>query len=133
MAQTNLFSGLTMPVFSAFGWTGEEAAISFALDQLQLFIDALFYSLPREVQAQFPVHGVDAAAQLAYLAVNDDPETDLYIAFLTRPLNLEISLIITEKSALSRVYRKVKIQPAEFLDLLLGSAGIVVRSVRVAP
>ena len=39
MVQANQFAGLTMPVFSAFGWSGEETAINFALDQLQMFTD----------------------------------------------------------------------------------------------
>ena len=118
MAQTNLFSGLTMPVFSAFGWAGEEAAINFALEQLQLFIDALFYGLPREVQALFPIHGVDTEAQIAYLAVNEEPEKDMYIAFFARPMNLETSLIITDKTVLSKAYRKIKLQQADFLELM---------------
>ena len=123
MVQTNLFSGLTMPVFSAFGWAGEETAINFALDQLQLFIDALYYTLPRESQAQFPIHGINKEAQTAYLAINEEPEKDLYIAFFARPMNLETSLILTDKTALSKAYRKVKLQPSDFFGLLnkLGS------------
>ena len=34
MSATNQFNGLTMPVFTAFGWAGEETAIQFALSQL---------------------------------------------------------------------------------------------------
>lgn len=118
MIQTNLFSGLTMPVFSAFGWAGEETAINFALDQLQMFIDSLYYSLPREIQAQFPIHGVDKNSQIAYIAVNEEPEKDLYIAFFVRPMNLETSLILTDKDALSKAYRKIKLQSADFLELI---------------
>jgi len=123
MVQSNLFSGLTMPVFSAFGWAGEETAINFALDQLKLFIDALYYSLPREVQAQFPIHGVDTEAQIAFLAVNEKPEKDVYIAFFVRPMSLETSLIFTDKTALTRAYRKMKIQTPDFLELL-GDLGL---------
>ena len=118
MAQANHFSGLTMPVFSAFGWAGEETAMNFALDQLQLFIDSLFYSLPREIQALFPVHGIDKGAQIAYLAINEEPEKDLYIAFFVRPMNLEISLILTDKAALTKAYRKIKLQSPDFFRLL---------------
>jgi hypothetical protein len=118
MVQTNIFSGLTMPVFSAFGWAGEETAINFALDQLQMFIDKLYYSLPREVQAQFPNHGIDKDTQIAYIAVNEEPEKDLYIAFFVRPMNLETSLILTDKAALSKAYRKIKLQSPDFLELI---------------
>ncbi|MGB3716076.1 MAG: hypothetical protein WA996_16745 [Candidatus Promineifilaceae bacterium] len=118
MVQANHFSGLTMSVFSAFGWAGEETAMNFALDQLQLFIDALYYSLPREMQALFPVHGIDKGSQIAYLAINEEPEKDLYIAFFVRPMNFETSLIFTDKSALSKAYRKAKLQSADFFRLL---------------
>jgi hypothetical protein len=118
MAQASHFSGLGMPVFSAFGWAGEETAINFALDQLQLFIDALYYSLPREMQALFPVHGIDKGAQIAYLAIDEEPEKDLYIAFFVRPMNLETSLILSDKSALSKAYRKTKLQPTDFIRLV---------------
>ena len=118
MMQSTHFSGLTMPVFSAFGWTGEEAAMNFALDQLRMFIDTLYYSLPREIQAQFPIHGVDNGAQLAYLAANEDPAKDLYIAFFARPMNLEISLTLTDKAALAKAYRKIKLQSSDFIKLL---------------
>jgi hypothetical protein len=120
MVQAKHFSGLSMPVFSAFGWAGEETAINFALDQLQLFIDALFYSLPREMQALFPVHGIDRTSQIAYLAINEEPEKDLYIAFFVRPMNLETSLIMTDKSALAKAYRKTKLQSSDFFRLLEG-------------
>ncbi len=118
MVQANHFSGLSMPVFSAFGWAGEETAINFALDQLQLFIDALYYSLPREMQALFPVHGIDRGSQIAYLAINEEPVKDLYIAFFVRPMNLETSLILTDKSALSKAYRKTKLQSSDFFRLI---------------
>lgn len=118
MVPKSQFNGLTMPVFSAFGWAGEEAAINFALDQLQLFIDQLFFSLPREVQKQFPVHGVERDGQLAFISINEQPAIDLYIAFFARPVNLETSMILTDKSALVKVYRKMKLQNSDFLHLM---------------
>lgn len=107
-----------MPVFSAFGWAGEEAAINFALEQLNLFIDSLYFRLPREIQTHFPVHGVDVAGQIAYLAAGEEPEKDLYIAFLASPMSLEISLILTDKPALAKAFRAIKLQTAEFSQRL---------------
>jgi hypothetical protein len=118
MVQPKQFTGLTMPVFSAFGWSGEETAINFALDQLQMFIDALYYSAPREIQKVFPIHGVDKSAQVAYLATGEEPEKDLYVAFYVRPLNLEMSLILADKAALSKAYRLIKLRNADFFKLL---------------
>lgn len=51
MSTTN-FTGLTMPVFTAFGWAGEETAIKFAFTQLEAFIGALHVNLPRTVQME---------------------------------------------------------------------------------
>jgi len=52
------FNGLSMPVFSAFGWAGEEQALKYALSELESFINALYESLPKDTQALFSVHGL---------------------------------------------------------------------------
>lgn len=102
MLPPNQFSGLPMPVFTAFGWAGEETAINFALSQLELFIQALHGSLPRDLQAIFPHYGLDRQAQSVYLAAGDQPDSDLFIAFHARPSSLEIMLSLTNKKGLAK-------------------------------
>ena len=77
---SNQFNGLMMPVFTAFGWAGEETAVNFALSQMELFIEGIYYSLPRVTQDQFVVHGIDRASQSAYLSTTPDPEAGLIVA-----------------------------------------------------
>jgi hypothetical protein len=115
---TNRFTGLTMPVFSAFGWAGEDNALNFALSQLELFIQGLYFSLPRETQALFPVHGLDRANQSVYLAANEDVVSGPYIAFFARPMSLEIALIISDKQALVKAYSAAEKQTKTFYTLL---------------
>lgn len=113
------FSGLSMPVFTAFGWAGEENAIQFALSQLELFIEALYFrSLPREIQAHFPAHGLDKKSQSVYLATTDEPEKGLIVSFLARPMSLEINLSIEDKKALTTAYRFAEKQPEALHGLL---------------
>lgn len=111
MSSPNHFTGLPMPVFTAFGWAGEETALNFALSQMELFIDALYSILPRDIQAQFPVHGLDKEGMGVYLAQNEQPETGLFIAFFARPMSFEVSLTLTDKTALSKTYKIIDPQP----------------------
>ncbi len=115
---TTQFSGLTMPVFTAFGWAGEEAAIKFALSQLELFIDALHFSLTREAQGLLPYHGLDRGSQSVYLATTEQPEKGLYIAFFARPMSLEISLNLKDKATLNRAFKAVEGELIHFHRLL---------------
>jgi len=115
---SNQFNGLTMPVFSAFGWAGEEQALNFAISQLELFIESLYFRLPRDTQKQFIAHGLDRSSQSVYLATVDEPELGLTIAFITRPLSLEISLIMTNKDVLAKAYRAANNQ-SETADEIL--------------
>ncbi len=115
---SNQFNGLTMPVFSAFGWAGEEQALKFAISQLEQFIEALYFRLPRDTQSLFIAHGLDRTNQSVYLATTDEPELGLTIAFFTRPLSLEISLIITNKDVLAKTYRAAN-KESETADNLL--------------
>jgi hypothetical protein len=102
MLPSNQFAGLPMPVFTAFGWAGEETATNFALSQLELFIQALHSALPRELQTLFPHYGLDRQAQSVYLAASDPADSGLFIAFHARPSSLEIMLSLTNKKALAK-------------------------------
>jgi hypothetical protein len=107
-----------MPVFSAFGWAGEEKAIDFALSKLELFINSLYYSLHRDVQAQFPYHGLDRASQSVYLSTEETPDDGAYIAFNARPMSLEMSLAVKDKAFLTKAYKALEAAPANFYQLV---------------
>jgi hypothetical protein len=96
------FSGLTMPVFSAFGWAGEETALKFALAQLQAFIDALYLRLTPDVRDEFPSRGLSPENQNVYLATGDTFDKEAYIAFNARPMSLEVQMGIVGQSLLSK-------------------------------
>ncbi|MGD2077288.1 MAG: hypothetical protein PVH18_02835 [Chloroflexota bacterium] len=112
-----------MPVFMAFGWAGEEAATTFALSQMELFIESLYFNLPRETQAQFPYRGLDRASQSVYLAAEEDPTEGPYIAFSARPASWEQSFIISDKAALKKAYAVASARPASFFDFLAELGG----------
>jgi hypothetical protein len=116
---SNQFNGLTMPVFTAFGWAGEEAAITFALSQMELFIQSLYFNLPRETQALFPYYGLDRGSQTVYLAIEEDPTSGPYIAFSARPTSWEQSLNINDKAALNKAYAVASARPASLLDYIV--------------
>lgn len=99
---TSNFTGLSMPVFAAFGWAGEETALKFAYSQLEVFINMLHNGLPRSVQAEFPAYGLSKENRCIYLAANTDVERDAHLLFFTRPMSLEIQLVVTNKEVLSR-------------------------------
>jgi len=105
MQSTAGFSGLTMPVFTAFGWMGEENAIKFALSQLEAFIQELHGLLPRSTQEKFPYFGLSNESQSVYLAASGDVESDVFIAFNARPLSLEIELVLKAPELLSKALR----------------------------
>lgn len=102
MQASKEFSGLTMPVFSAFGWAGEETALKFALAQLQLFIDSLYLRLTPDVRDEFPSRGLSPENQNVYLATGDTFEKEAYIAFNARPMSLEVQLGIVGKNLVSK-------------------------------
>lgn len=105
MQSTAGFTGLTMPVFTAFGWMGEENAIKFALSQLEAFIQELHGLLPRSTQEKFPYFGLSTESQSVYLAAAGDVESDIYIAFNARPLSLEIQLVLSAPELLIKALR----------------------------
>jgi hypothetical protein len=100
-----------MPVFTAFGWAGEENAINFALSQLEQFIHTLQAHLPREVHGIFPVAGLDRAAQSVYLATSEEVESDIYLAFHARPNSLEMIMAVTDQKALARALKMAESNP----------------------
>ncbi|MFZ0544287.1 MAG: hypothetical protein WAM60_02540 [Candidatus Promineifilaceae bacterium] len=118
MPSSNQFTGLQMPVFSAFGWAGEEKAIEFALSQLEIFIDALYFYLHRDIQAQFPYHGLDKDSRSVYISSHETPEEGLYIAFNARPMSLELSLGMSNKAMLVKAYKSLEAAPATFYQLV---------------
>ncbi|MBP8001229.1 MAG: hypothetical protein KA314_16890 [Chloroflexi bacterium] len=91
------FSGLTMPVFSAFGWAGQETAVKYAMSQLELFISRLHAALPQELQGLMPHFGVDAESQIVYIASGAQLEPEPYLTFQARPLSFEMTLHITDE------------------------------------
>ncbi|MBP6015217.1 MAG: hypothetical protein KA586_00705 [Candidatus Promineofilum sp.] len=112
MQTSKEFSGLTMPVFSAFGWAGEENALKYALAQLQLFIDALYLRLPPDSRADFPLRGLSPENQNVYLATGETYDADAYIAFNARPMSLEIQMGIMGRTLLSKGLAAVNKDPA---------------------
>ena len=111
MQASKEFSGLTMPVFAAFGWAGEENALKFALAQLQLFIDALYLRLPGDVRDDFPSRGLSQENQNVYLATGSAYDSEAYIAFNARPMSLEVQLGIVGRTLLSKGLAAVNKDP----------------------
>lgn len=112
------FLGLTMPVFTAFGWAGEEAALNYALSQLEAFIHELHANLSRQMQSYLPYAGLNREIQTVFLATNENIEDDAFIAFFVRPMSLEIQLAITNQAALARSLKSAEETPQRFLELL---------------
>jgi hypothetical protein len=111
MHPSKQFTGLPMPVFTAFGWAGEETAINFAISQLEQFIHALYAHLPRETQAMLPNAGLDREAQSVYLGASDEVERDAFIVFHARPNSLDMVLAITDKKALTQALKAAESTP----------------------
>lgn len=111
MSETNEFSGLKMPVFTAFGWAGEETAIQFALSQMELFINELHARLPNNLKELLPFRGLSQTNQNAYLATEAEPENGLHIVFNPRTNSLELQLALSDKKALENAYKQIMKQP----------------------
>ena len=111
MSTTNEFSGLPMPVFTAFGWAGEETALQFALSQLEIFIKTLHDQLPRLIQTKLLFYGLSQANKNVYLAANKDVESDIHLIFNARPMSLELQVALTNKLALTKAWRLAEKQP----------------------
>jgi len=117
MASTQ-FVGLTMPVFNAFGWAGEQAAINFALSQLEGFAAELHGRLSQDSQGLFPFFGVDAINQYAYIATDRDKEEGIYFSFVLRPLSFQITLNITDRKQLAQVFKEAADDPEGWFGAL---------------
>ncbi|MBE2221186.1 MAG: hypothetical protein IAF02_06580 [Anaerolineae bacterium] len=111
MQSTTDFTGLTMPVFTAFGWAGEETAIKFALSQLEAFIGELHANLSREAKEKFPFYGLSEEHQAVYISAKEDVFDDIYITFFARPMSLEMQLAIQNEVVLTKAYKQSEQQP----------------------
>ena len=76
MSSKSAFTGLSMPVFTAFGWAGQETAINYALEQLELFINALHNNLSRQARADLPFAGLSRTNRSVFLAADETTEAD---------------------------------------------------------
>lgn len=106
------FTGLTMPVFAAFGWAGQEAAVKYALEQLETFIRTLHGRLPRSLHAEFPYAGLSRANQTVYMAANEAIESDMHMVFITRPMSMEVQLVFSDKKVTGKALKLAETQPA---------------------
>ncbi|WP_420643019.1 hypothetical protein [Candidatus Leptofilum sp.] len=111
MSSNTAFTGLTMPVFTAFGWAGEETAINYALDQLEQFVHLLHSNLSRQAKGDLPFAGLSRANQSVYISASEAPEEDLHLAFFARPLSLEMQVSITDSKALAKALKNAEAQP----------------------
>jgi hypothetical protein len=111
MQASKEFSGLTMPVFTAFGWAGEENALKYALAQMQLFIEALYVRLPPDMRDEFASFGLSQENQNVYLATGSAFDQDAYVVFNARPMSLEVQLGIVGKNLLSKGLAAVSKDP----------------------
>lgn len=111
MSDTNEFSGLKMPVFTAFGWAGEETAIQFALSQMELFILELHQKAPRAIKEILPFNGLSKANQNAYMSAEATPENGLHLVFNPRTSSLELQISLINKAALDKTYKQILRQP----------------------
>ncbi|MCA9981317.1 MAG: hypothetical protein KDD89_10800, partial [Anaerolineales bacterium] len=107
-----------MPVFTAFGWAGEDTALKFAITQLELFINTLHRDLSREGQQYFPFCGLDKKTNTVYLASQATAEEGVFITFSTRPMFLNMTLSILNKSMLDRGYEAAQEKPDDWHRLI---------------
>ncbi len=112
MQNTQNFTGLSMPVFAAFGWAGEETAINFALSQLEEFIRELHLALPHSTKEKLPAYGLNRETQGVYLATEEKAAGGVHIAFYARPMSLEMQLTIENQKALAKGLSLAEKEPA---------------------
>ena len=111
MSDANEFSGLKMPVFTAFGWAGEETAIQFALSQLELFIIELHHKAPKAIKDLMPFNGLSQVNQNVYISSEATPEKGLHLVFNARTSSLELLITLFDKSQLEKTYKQLLKQP----------------------
>lgn len=112
MAASTQFTGLTMPVFTAFSWAGEETAINYALEQMEAFIYELHGNLSSKARQTLPFAGLNRPEQCVYLAANENLESDVEILFYARPMSLELQIVLTDKEKLASFLKTAVAQPA---------------------
>lgn len=115
---TEPFLGLTMSVFTAFGWAGQETAIKFALEQMELFVQGLHLQMTRETQTVLPHRGLDRASQGVYLARALETESDLHITFHARPMAFRMAVNLSDRMALSRAFAAIQANMDAWFDSL---------------
>ena len=118
MQPTEEFTGLGMPVFTAFGWAGEETAQNYAYSQLEQFIALLHTALSAGLKSNLPYYGLSTEDRNVYLAAAENIEEDVHISFNVRPLSLEIQLALSDGDALTRALKQINSSPQVFLHLL---------------
>ena len=102
MSPASSFTGLSMSVFTAFGWAGELNALKFALGQLHDFIHTLRPKLGRDAQRLFAHCGLDEESRTVYLAINPAVEEEPHLRFAASPSYFEMRLSITQRTPLVR-------------------------------
>lgn len=123
MSTDSQFNGLPLPVFTAFGWAGEETAIKFALSHLEVFVKKLHQDLSPHAKLELPLNGVNPEAQLVYLANNREPEDGPYITFIARPTTFELRLCMTNRLVVHRGLRLAEGDPTTWYKRLQGLEG----------
>lgn len=91
-----------MPVFTAFGWAGEETALEFALTQLELFAKQLRAGLSMEAKGIFLHDGIDKLDNTVYLASAATPADSLQLIFEARPMALKMTLALENRESLKK-------------------------------
>ncbi len=112
------FLGLTMPVFAAFGWAGEEQALTFALDQLEQFVQQLHLGMSREAQTIFPHRGLNRENQGVYIAHDLETERGAYITYHARPMALRMAINLHDRMALAKALTAIQANHTEWHDTL---------------
>ena len=102
------FLGLTMPVFTAFGWAGEEQALTFALDQLEQFVKQLHLAMSREAQTILPHHGLNRETQGVYMARELVIGEGLHMNFHARPAALRLGIVLSDRAALAKALTAIQ-------------------------
>jgi hypothetical protein len=101
------FQGLTMPVFTAFGWAGEDQAMKFALSQLDAFIARLHAHMSSDLRTIFPYFGIDRGGQVVYVSEKEEATEGVHIAFRASPMNFTVTLGVTDKKSLAKVFGRL--------------------------
>lgn len=114
------FTGLGMPVFTAFGWAGEETALNYAFSQLEGFVTNLHAKLSRSLREELPYFGLSIENQNVFLAAAEEIDSNVHILFNARPTSLELQLVLTNKEVLLNGLKEINKDLEGFRQLLQG-------------